>query len=66
MITHNTMELMVPTPIILDNSYTRMPCRSGRIVSQPNRSCIWEAIPMEYEINPIDYNESMSDMDAHL
>ena len=60
---------MDPVPTIPISS-TLMPCRSGRVVKQ----LYWfmfigksfETILKEYEIDPIDYNKSMSDVHAHL
>ena len=49
---------------------TLMPCRGGRVVKQPDRFMYlgksFEAILKEHEIDLIDYDEAMSDMDAHL
>ena len=60
---------MDPIPTIPISS-TLMPRRSGRVVKQPDRfMCLgksFEDILKEHEIDPIDYNEAMSDVDAHL
>ena len=60
---------MDPIPTIPISS-TPMPCRSGRIVKQPDQfkylGKSFEAILKEHEIDPIDYDKAMSDVDAHL
>ena len=47
-----------------------MPCRSGSVVKQLNRFMYlgesFEAILEEHEIDPIYYDEAMSDVDAHF
>ena len=47
-----------------------MPRRSGSVVKQLNRFMYlresFEAILEEHEIDPIDYNEATSDVDAQL
>ena len=57
----------VPTILI---SSTSMPCRSGRVVKQPNRFMYlgksFEVILKEHEIDPIDYDKVISDVDAHF
>ena len=62
----DTMDLVSTIPI----SSTLMPCCSRRVVKQPNRVMYlgksFEAILKEHEIDFIDYNKSMSDVDAHL
>ena len=60
---------MDPIPIIPISS-TLMPRCSGRVVKQLDRFMYlgksFTTILKEHEIDPIDYNEAMSDMDAHL
>ena len=47
-----------------------MPCRSGRIVKQPNQFMYlgksFTTILKEHEIDPIDYNDTMSDVYTHF
>ena len=65
----STQDTINPIPTILI-SHTLMPCRSGRVVKQPDRFIYLEksfkAILKEHEIDPIDFNKIMSDVDAHL
>ena len=58
---------LVPTIFV---SSTSMPRHSGRVVIQPDRFMylgeFFESIPQEHEIDPTNYNEVMSDVDAHF
>ena len=58
---------LVPTILI---SSTLMPRRSERDVKQPDRFMYlgksFEAILKEHEIDPIDYDEAMSNVDVYL
>ena len=60
---------MDPIPTI-PISRTLMPCHSGRVVKQPDQFMYlgksFEAILKEHEIDPINYNEAMSDVNAHF
>ena len=60
------MDLVLTIPI----SSTLMPHHSGKVVKQPNGFIYvgksFEAILKEHEIDLIDYDEAMSDVDAHL
>ena len=51
-------------------SSTLMPCCSGRVVKQPNHFMYlgesFKAILKEHEIDSINYDEVISDVDAHL
>ena len=62
-------DTMDPVPTIPSSS-TPIPRRSGRVVKQPSRFMYlgesFEAILEEHEIDPIDYDEAMNDLDAHL
>ena len=55
---------------IIPISHTPMPCHSGRVVKQPDQFMYlgesFETILEEHEIDPIDYDETISDVDAHL
>ena len=57
-------------PTISISSTPVVPSRSGRVVKQPDRFMYlgksFKAILKEHEINPIDYDEAISDVDAHL
>ena len=61
--------LWIPIPTIPISS-TLMPHHSGSVVKQLNRFMYlgesFEAILEEHEIDTIDYDEAMSDVDAHL
>ena len=58
---------LVPTILI---SSTLMSCHNGRVVKQLDRFMylgeFFEAILEEHEIDPIYYDEAMSDVDAHF
>ena len=58
---------LVPTIFV---SSTLMPRRSGRIVIQPDRFMYlgesFKSFPEEHEIDPINYDETMSNVDVHL
>ena len=60
---------MDPIPTI-PISRTLMPCHSERVVKQPDQFMYLgkslEAILKEHEINPIDYDKTMTNVDAHL
>ena len=60
---------MNPISTILISS-TLMPCRSGRVIKQPNQFMYlgesFKAILKEHEIDPRDYDEAMSDVDVPL
>ena len=60
---------MNPVLTILISS-TLMPRRSGRVAKQPDQFMqlgeSFKAILKEHEIDPIDYDEAMSDVNAHL
>ena len=60
---------MDPVPTIPISS-ALMPHHNGRVVKQLDRFMYlgkpFEAILKEHEIDPIDYDEAMSDVDAHL
>ena len=69
-IAQNIMDPLLPTLAILDNSSTQVPCCSWRFVSQLDH-CMYlgesfDLIPKEYEINPTNYDETMSDVDVYL
>ena len=44
----------------------REPCRSGRVVIQPDRFIGLGEIPVELEMDPYNYNESIQDKDDTL
>ena len=60
---------MDPIPTI-PISRTLMPCHSGRVVKQPDQFMYlgksFEAILKEHEINHIDYDKTMTNVDAYL
>ena len=60
---------MDPVPTILISSTFMSHC-SGNVIKQLNRFMYlgesFEAILKEHEIDTIDYDEAMSDVDAHL
>ena len=60
---------MDPIPTIPISS-TLMLCLSRRVVKQPDQFMYlgksFEVIIEEHEIDTIDYDEAMSDVDAHL
>ena len=60
---------MDPIPTI-PISRTLMPCHSERVVKQPDQFMYlgksFEAILKEHEINHIDYDKTMTNVDAHL
>ena len=67
---HETMGPEVSTPAILVSSSTSLPCRSGRVVIQPDKFMYlgesFEAIPKEHEIDPTNYDEEISSDDVIL
>ena len=62
-------DTMDPLPTIPTSS-TLMPRRSGSVAKQLNQFMYleesFEAILKEHEIDPIEWDEAMSEVDAHL
>ena len=60
---------MDPVPTISISSTLMTHC-SGKVVKQPDQFMYlgesFETILKEHEIDPIDYDETISDVDAHL
>ena len=56
----------VSTPLVVRTQETRVPCRSGRVVMQPERFIGLGEIPVDPETDPCNYNEEVQDKDATL
>ena len=56
----------VSQPLVARTEETRVPHRSGRVVTQPERFIGLGEIPVDPETDPCSYNEAVQDKDATL
>ena len=56
----------VSTPLVVRTQESRVPRRSGRVVTQPEHFIGLGEVPEDPEIDPSNYNEAVQDKDATL
>ena len=56
----------VRTPLVVRTQEPRVPRRSGRVVTQPERFISLEEVPEDPETDPSNYNEAVQDKDSTL
>ena len=56
----------VSTPLVVHTQELRVPRRSGRVVTQPERFIGLGEVPEDPEIDPSNYNEAIQDKDVTL
>ena len=56
----------VNTPLVIRTQETRVPRRSGRVVTQPEHFIGLEEVPKDPKTDPSNYNEAVQDKNATL
>ena len=56
----------VSPPLVVRTQVTRVPRRSGRVVTQPKHFTGLEEIPVDLDIDPYNYKEAIQDKDVTL
>ena len=69
--TNEGNEVLIPmtqvsTPLVVRTQEPRVPRRSGRVVTQPERFIDLGEVPEDSETDPNNYNEAVQDKDATL